>query len=195
MIDETDDLEPDGPHYLEQIDLVQFKDYSFSYPSAERKGACQALIGPFRKDRRLGLLVVPEQERQAWFDNSCGSTQLVRESFWSTSNRSWTTTDTPSKKKIGYVSQEHILFSKSIRENIALGKKGASQDDLVEAVAQAAFADDLERMSHGMDTLIGEKGVSVSGGQKQRISLARAFLRDADLLLLDDSLSGSGCED
>ena len=67
--------------------------------------------------------------------------------------------------------------------------KGASQEDLVEAVAQAAFADDLERMSHGMDTLIGEKGVSVSGGQKQRISLARAFLRDADLLLLDDSLS------
>ncbi len=93
------------------------------------------------------------------------------------------------EEKIGYVSQEHILFSKSIRENIALGKKGASQDDLVEAVAQAAFADDLERMSHGMDTLIGEKGVSVSGGQKQRISLARAFLRDAELLLLDDSLS------
>ena len=54
---------------------------------------------------------------------------------------------------------------------------------------RCAFADDLERMSHGMDTLIGEKGVSVSGGQKQRISLARAFLRDADLLLLDDSLS------
>jgi len=93
------------------------------------------------------------------------------------------------EEKIGYVSQEHILFSKSIRENIALGKKGASQDDLVEAVAQAAFADDLERMSQGMDTMIGEKGVSVSGGQKQRISLARAFLRDAELLLLDDSLS------
>ena len=53
--------------------------------------------------------------------------------------------------------------------------KDASQEDLVEAVAQAAFADDLKRMSQGMDTLIGEKGVSVSGGQKQRISLARAF--------------------
>ena len=60
---------------------------------------------------------------------------------------------------------------------------------MVEAIAQAAFVDDLERMSQGMDTLIGEKGVSVSGGQKQRISLARAFLRDAELLLLDDSLS------
>ena len=59
----------------------------------------------------------------------------------------------------------------------------------MDAIAQAAFADDLERMSDGIDTMIGEKGVSVSGGQKQRISLARAFLRDAQLLLLDDSLS------
>ena len=67
-----------------------------------------------------------------------------------------------------------FYFSKSIRENIALGKNGANEEELVEAVAQAAFADDLERMSHGMDTMIGEKGVSVSGGQKQRISLARA---------------------
>ena len=79
------------------------------------------------------------------------------------------------EEKIGYVSQEHILFSKSILENISLGKKGASQEEIMDAIAQAAFADDLERMSDGLDTLIGEKGVSVSGGQKQRISLARAF--------------------
>ena len=179
VIDETDDLEPDGPHYLEQIDLVQFKDYSFSYPGAERKSlsGIDWIVGRTGAGKttlvRQFLRQYPVGEGEFWI-NQQPIVAYNRHSI---------------EEKIGYVSQEHILFSKSIRENIALGKKGASQEDLVEAVAQAAFADDLERMSHGMDTLIGEKGVSVSGGQKQRISLARAFLRDAELLLLDDSLS------
>ena len=188
VIDETDDLEPDGPHYLEQIDLVQFKDYSFSYPGAERK-SLSGIDWTIQKGQTVGIVG----------RTGAGKTTLVRQFLrqYPVGEGEFLVNQQPIvdynrhsiEEKIGYVSQEHILFSKSIRENIALGKKGASQEDLVEAVAQAAFADDLERMSHGMDTLIGEKGVSVSGGQKQRISLARAFLRDAELLLLDDSLS------
>ena len=188
VIDETDDLEPDGPHYLEQIDLVQFKDYSFSYPGAERK-SLSGIDWTIQKGQTVGIVG----------RTGAGKTSLVRQFLrqYPVGEGEFLVNQQPIvdynrhsiEEKIGYVSQEHILFSKSIRENIALGKKGASQEDLVEAVAQAAFADDLERMSQGMDTLIGEKGVSVSGGQKQRISLARAFLRDAELLLLDDSLS------
>ena len=188
VIDETDDLEPDGSHYLEQIDLVQFKDYSFSYPGAERK-SLSGIDWTIQKGQTVGIVG----------RTGAGKTTLVRQFLrqYPAGEGEFLVNQQPIvaynrrsiEDKIGYVSQEHILFSKSIRENIALGKKGASQEDLVEAIAQAAFADDLERMSHGMDTLIGEKGVSVSGGQKQRISLARAFLRDADLLLLDDSLS------
>ena len=188
VIDETDDLEPDGSHYLEQIDLVQFKDYSFSYPGAERK-SLSGIDWTIQKGQTVGIVG----------RTGAGKTTLVRQFLrqYPVGEGEFLVNQQPIvdynrhsiEEKIGYVSQEHILFSKSIRENIALGKKGANQEDLVEAVAQAAFADDLERMSHGMDTLIGEKGVSVSGGQKQRISLARAFLRDADLLLLDDSLS------
>lgn len=188
VIDETDDLEPDGSHYLEQIDLVQFKDYSFSYPDAERK-SLSGIDWTIQKGQTVGIVG----------RTGAGKTTLVRQFLrqYPVGEGEFLVNQQPIvdynrhsiEEKIGYVSQEHILFSKSIRENIALGKKGASQEDLVEAVAQAAFADDLERMSHGMDTLIGEKGVSVSGGQKQRISLARAFLRDAELLLLDDSLS------
>jgi len=188
VIDETDDLEPDGPHYLEQIDLVQFKDYSFSYPGAERK-SLSGIDWTIQKGQTVGIVG----------RTGAGKTTLVRQFLrqYPVGEGEFLINQQPIvdynrhsiEEKIGYVSQEHILFSKSIRENIALGKKDASQEDLVEAVAQAAFADDLKRMSQGMDTLIGEKGVSVSGGQKQRISLARAFLRDAELLLLDDSLS------
>ncbi|HEL2157540.1 TPA: ABC transporter ATP-binding protein [Streptococcus suis] len=93
------------------------------------------------------------------------------------------------EEKIGYVPQEHILFSRSVGENIALGKVASSSEEIEQAIATAAFSQDLKRMSDGLDTMIGERGVSISGGQKQRISIARAFLREPDLLILDDSLS------
>ena len=85
--------------------------------------------------------------------------------------------------------QEHLLFSRSVRENILFGKPSASQKQVDVAVAIAAFSQDLERMSDGYDTLIGEKGVAISGGQKQRISIARAMIKEPELLILDDALS------
>ncbi|WP_225999397.1 ABC transporter ATP-binding protein [Paenibacillus sp. BJ-4] len=90
---------------------------------------------------------------------------------------------------IGYVPQEQILFSKSVRENIQFGKPGADDDDIMEAIRTAAFDQDLGTLSDGLDTLVGEKGIALSGGQKQRVSLARAFIGDPDILLLDDALS------
>ena len=80
MIDETDDLEPDGPHYLEQIDLVQFKDYSFSYPGAERK-SLSGIDWTIQKGQTVGIVGRTGAGKTTLFDNSCGSTQLVRESF------------------------------------------------------------------------------------------------------------------
>lgn len=65
----------------------------------------------------------------------------------------------------------------------------ASQEELERAIATAVFSEDVARLSQGLDTLIGEKGVSISGGQKQRLSIARAFLRQPELLILDDALS------
>ena len=77
---------------------------------------------------------------------------------------------------IGYVPQEHILFSKSVKDNIAFGKRNATLSDIEQVIETAAFSEDLKRMPDGLETLIGERGVSISGGQKQRISLARAFI-------------------
>lgn len=90
---------------------------------------------------------------------------------------------------IGYVPQDHILFSRSVRENIAFGKGEASEEEIMESIRVASFEEDLLKMEEGLDTLVGEKGVSVSGGQKQRISLARALIKDPEILILDDSLS------
>lgn len=90
---------------------------------------------------------------------------------------------------IGYVPQEQILFSKSVRENIQFGKKNASDELIMDAIATAAFDRDLNTLSDGLDTLVGEKGVALSGGQKQRVSLARAFIADPEILILDDALS------
>ncbi|GAB6989020.1 ABC transporter ATP-binding protein [Paenibacillus pini] len=90
---------------------------------------------------------------------------------------------------IGYVPQEQILFSKSVRENIQFGKNNADDEIIMDAIATAAFDNDLHTLSDGLDTLVGEKGVSLSGGQKQRVSLARAFISEPEILVLDDALS------
>ncbi|MEW4217728.1 ABC transporter ATP-binding protein [Rossellomorea marisflavi] len=90
---------------------------------------------------------------------------------------------------IGYVPQDHILFSKTVKENILYGKEGATDEELERAMIQADFMKDLSTLPQGLETIVGEKGVALSGGQKQRISIARALIKDPDILLLDDALS------
>jgi subfamily B ATP-binding cassette protein MsbA len=90
------------------------------------------------------------------------------------------------RSQIGYVLQDTVLFFGSIRENIAYGRPEATEEEILDA-AKLAHADEfINKMPHGYDTLVGERGVTLSGGQKQRIGIARAIVRNSPILILDE---------
>ncbi|MBR1822077.1 MAG: ABC transporter ATP-binding protein [Clostridia bacterium] len=98
------------------------------------------------------------------------------------------------RSRVGYVLQEPFLYSRSIKDNLAITREGAGMDE-IERVAEITHSDGfIAQFKEGYDTMVGERGVTLSGGQNQRISIARTLLRDNDILILDDSLSAVDTE-
>ena len=98
------------------------------------------------------------------------------------------------RRQIAYVAQENFLFKGSVRDNIAMGRPGASDDEII-AAAKAAYAHDfIMGFERGYDLPCGEHGMQLSGGQRQRIAIARAFLKDAPIILLDEATSALDSE-
>lgn len=188
LIETGDDLERDASGEIAELSSLSFQNYSFSYPQAERQSLTD-INWTLTAGQTVGIVG----------KTGSGKTTLVRQflrqypvgqgDFTINGQSVLAIKRSSIEEKIGYVPQEHILFSKSVGGNIALGKVNSSPEEIEKAIATAAFDQDLKRMSDGLATMIGERGVSISGGQKQRISIARAFLREPDLLILDDSLS------
>ena len=98
------------------------------------------------------------------------------------------------RDSIGYVPQSTFLFSETIEKNIKFGKEKASKTDLENAAKNACVFDDIISFKDGFHTLLGERGVNLSGGQKQRIAIARAIIKEPQILILDDSLSAVDTE-
>lgn len=189
LLTAEDTLEKSGSLVVEKIEQIDFEDYMFKYPTSE---AVTLKTIDFNLKRGETLGVVGK--------TGSGKTTLVKQLL-----RQYPVGETGAIRingrliqdydmkalegLIGYVPQEHILFSKTVGHNIRFGNPLAGEEDMSEAIESADFSKDLDRMSEGLATLIGEKGVSISGGQKQRVSIARALIRQPDLLVLDDSLS------
>ncbi|UMY56810.1 MULTISPECIES: ABC transporter ATP-binding protein [Paenibacillus] len=192
-VNETLDVQPDvqdaaKPVPVDRLESIRMKDVTFRYPTSTidnlshvsldlKRGETLGVVGRTGSGKSTLL-------KQLLHEYPTGSGDILisgirLEDIAVEQLHSW----------IGYVPQEQILFSKSVRENIQFGKPHADDDDIMEAIRTAAFDQDLGTLSDGLDTLVGEKGIALSGGQKQRVSLARAFIGDPDILLLDDALS------
>ncbi|QFT88227.1 putative multidrug resistance ABC transporter ATP-binding/permease protein YheI [Bacillus sp. THAF10] len=179
------------PHVTEKVqrpEIIEFQEVSFRYPSATsdnlkninfhlKAGQTLGIVGKTGSGKTT---LIKQLLREYPLGAGSITVNGVDLSKISLDNiHSW----------IGYVPQDHILFSRTVKENILYGKENATETDINHAISSAAFEKDLEMLPEGLSTLVGEKGVSLSGGQKQRISIARALIANPEILILDDSLS------
>ena len=182
------DKKPDNPVSIEKIEDLTFENVGFKHQSAStnaledisfsaKVGETIAFVGPSGsgKTTLVKLLVglyVPKLGRIQY--NGVDAQQIDLDIL---------------REKIGFVTQDTQLFSGSIRENLTFVRPNATDEDCMRVLHQAACQNLLARADNGLDTVIGEGGVKVSGGEKQRLSIARALLRNPDILVFDEATS------
>ncbi|MFP4973808.1 ABC transporter ATP-binding protein [Paenibacillus sp. CN-4] len=192
-IDETLNVNPDVADVAQPADVktpetIEFRDVTFRYPSSTVDNLTGVNL-TLKRGETLGVV------GRTGSGKSTLLKQLLHEYPMGTGETLISGVPIPNialdrlHSWMGYVPQEQILFSKTVRENIQFGRAGADDETILDAIDAAAFKEDLTTLSDGLDTLVGERGVSLSGGQKQRVSLARAFISDPEILILDDALS------
>ncbi|WP_420976855.1 ABC transporter ATP-binding protein [Bacillus vallismortis] len=167
---------------------IAFQHVSFRYPDMDRE-ALRDVSFSVNPRERIAILGATGSGKSTLF-------QLIPRLYQPDSGRIYIDEkpirDVPAeglRKQIGYVPQEVLLFSGTIKENIAWGKENASLDEIMEAAKHAQIHETIMKLPNGYDTVLGQRGVNLSGGQKQRISIARALIRKPVILLLDDSTS------
>lgn len=185
----TDVLDKNDASALEEINSIEFRDISFKYPN-DKENVLNNINFTISKGETLGIVgktgsgkstLIRQLLRQ--FPVSQGDILINGISINDYTKESI-------RRHVSYVPQESTLFTRSVLENVKLGStEKKSEDEINNAIVMADFKKDIENLSNGLDTIVGEYGVTLSGGQKQRLSIARALLKNSDLLILDDSLS------
>lgn len=185
---EADIMPPTKPLAVDKPHTLQFQELTFQYPTSKVVNLSNINLS-LRSGETLGIVGKTGAGKTTFIR------QLLREYPLGEGGISIDDIDLSQQTKeqvldwIGYVPQSHVLFSRTIKENILFGKEDATDEEIEKAIDLAAFTKDLAYLPLGLNTLVGEKGVSLSGGQKQRVSIARALIKDPDILILDDSLS------
>ena len=188
VLKHDDEIERGGTKALETIESIEFKDFNFTYPGETtpllkeinltlNKGETLGIVGKTGSGKTTLLMQLLHQFPYRGEKLLINGEPLIDYEPQSVAGH------------LAYVPQEHTLFSRTIRENMLFGKEDATDEEIWEALTLASFDGDVKRMPQQLDTMVGEKGVSLSGGQKQRLSIARAFLRNRECLILDDALS------
>ena len=188
VLKHDDEIERGGTKALETIESIEFKDFNFTYLGEEspllkeinltlNKGETLGIVGKTGSGKTTLLMQLLHQFPYRGEQLLINGEPLIDYDPQMVAGH------------LAYVPQEHTLFSRTIRENMLFGKEDATDEEIWEALTLASFDGDVKRMLEQLDTMVGEKGVSLSGGQKQRLSIARAFLRNRECLILDDALS------
>jgi ATP-binding cassette, subfamily B, bacterial MsbA len=191
--EKSPEVDPDDMPALKITDgRVEFDNVEFSYRPGElvlnklnlvaEPGETTALVGRSGGGKTTAMSMI-----MRFYEPTAGKIYIDGQDISAFSRRSL-------RSQVGYVGQDTFLFKGSIRDNIRFGKPGASEQEIV-AAAKAAFAHDfIMSFENGYNSPVGEQGMQLSGGQRQRISIARAFLKDAPLILLDEATSALDTE-
>ena len=188
LFETSDDLEEDGQEELGQFEEIRFENFSFTYPG-EESPTLKNITVSIKKGQTIGIVGKTGSGKTTFLKQFLHQYPYHHETVLLNQKELIHWKRQSVDTLMAYVPQEHVLFSKSILENLKLANKEITEQVVWDVLEQAAIAEDIRRMPEQLDTMIGEKGITLSGGQKQRLSIARALLRNSEILLLDDALS------
>ena len=173
---------------LNEIESIEFRDFSFRY-EGDHEDVLKHIDLTITEGQTLGIVGKTGSGKSTLVRQLVRQLPIDNEKIFINGEEIEVYNQQEVRRHIGYVPQEHMLFSRSVLKNVLIGDSNASLEEVNEAVMLADFEKDIEMLAEGFDTIVGEYGVTLSGGQKQRLAIARAFLKNADVLIMDDSLS------
>ena len=187
---EISDRKPEVNNDLAEYDFefnnsIEFKNFNFSY---DDKNVLENINFKISKGETVGIVGKTGSGKTTLIKQLLRLYPVKRDTLLLDNRGIEKYYDYSVREKMGYAPQEYQLFSKTIKENILFYRENL-ENNLEQALVQSDIKKDIESFKDGINTLVGENGISLSGGQKQRLGIARAILANPDILILDDSLS------